>query len=131
MTNTGFNRFRCQLLRIADFFGIAVGDHSETGNASRFRSWPSKPRYPVRQIPICQMKARSSDKQAIGGFMRDEIAAGTFRQMPINEASEIVFGMVDSAMRHAASGNIHEARLIYVPLLAGMMTRAVAANPLG
>ena len=68
-------------------------------------------------------------RQAIRVFMRDEMTAGTFRQMPIDEATEIVFGMVDSAMRHAASLNIYEARLVYVPLLAGMMTRAVAAYP--
>ena len=88
-------------------------------------------------MPVMALKAEipgpNSDghivRQAIRGFMRDEMAAGIFRSMPIDEATEIVFGMVDSAMRHAAAGNIHAARLIYTPLLAGMMTRAVAANP--
>ena len=87
-------------------------------------------------MPVMALKAETAGtstdgqivRQAITGFMRDEIAAETFRSMPIDEATEIVFGMVDSAMRHAASGNIHKARLVYVPLLAGMMARAVAAN---
>ena len=88
-----------------------------------------------RLMPIMALKAETNRqpmegqliRQAIGGFMRDEMAAGAFRKMPIDEATEIVFGMVDSAMRHAAAGDIHHARLVYVPLLAGMMTRAVAA----
>lgn len=88
-------------------------------------------------LPVMALKAEASGsptdgqiiRQAIRGFMHNEMAAGTFRQMPINEATEIVFGMVDSAMRHAASDNINEARQIYVPLLAGMMTRAVAPDP--
>lgn len=87
-------------------------------------------------MPVMSLKAETSGvqsdghivRQAIRGFMHDEMAAGTFRKMPVDEATEIVFGMVDSAMRHAALGNINEARLIYVPLLAGMMTRAVGAN---
>jgi AcrR family transcriptional regulator len=89
-----------------------------------------------RFMPVMALKAETSRqptdgqivRNAIRIFMRDEMAARTFRKMPIDEATEIVFGMVDSAMRHAAAGDIHEARLIYVPLLAGMMTRAVAAD---
>ena len=87
-------------------------------------------------MPVMALKAETAGqtvegqivRQAIAGFMREEMKAGTFRQMPIEEATEIVFGMVDSAMRHAAAGNIHQARLVYVPLLAGMMMRAVAGE---
>ncbi len=88
-------------------------------------------------MPVMALKAETTDastdghivRHAIRGFMHDEMATGTFRPMPIDEATEIVFGMVDSAMRHAATGNLSDARLVYVPLLAGMMTRAVATNP--
>ena len=67
-------------------------------------------------------------RQAIRVFMHDAMASGDFRQLPIDEAAEIAFGMVDSAMRDAARRNIEELRKIYVPLLAGMMTRALSAK---
>lgn len=88
-----------------------------------------------RFMPIMALKVETHGsvedghyvRLAIKDFIRAEISAGNFRQMPIDHAAEIMFGMVDGATRNAASGNIHEARLVYVPLLAGMMMRAVAA----